>query len=174
MEQLIHIVRAYAEQAARRAAQPRVGVVSSVDPERSLARVRIQPEDVLSGWLPLVTLWLGQGWGLTCPPAPGDQVLVIWQEGDSENGVVIGRLPSARQVPGKVDVGEFCIRHKSGAQIRLRNDGNIVSNAPTWFHTGDLVVSGSVSDSHGSLASLRTHYNEHSHPPDDSHPVPLD
>ncbi|MGR3717179.1 MAG: phage baseplate assembly protein V [Thermohalobaculum sp.] len=174
MEQLAHFVRAHADQAAVTLAQPRLAVVSSVDSSKYLVRVRLQPEDALSGWLPLLTWWLGEGWGIACPPAPGDQVLVVWQEGDAENGVVLGRVPSTRNMPPPAPVGELWLRHKQGASIRLLNDGTIASRARTWVHEGDLVVNGDIRDRHGTLAALRGHFNSHVHPPGVTTPTPTD
>jgi hypothetical protein len=155
-------------------AQPRLAMVSSVDPATATARVMIQPEGVLSGWLPIASAWVGAGWGLACLPAPGDQVVVIWQEGNAEHGIVVARLWSNVAAPPAAPVGEFWVVHRSGSFLKLCNDGSIQSSAGTWTHTGDLVVTGNVSDYHGSLAQLRGHYNEHVHPPSDTPPTPAD
>lgn len=135
---------------------PRIGVVTSVDCTTATARVLLQPEGVLSGWLPIMTLWAGAGWGMICPPTPGDQVLIIFQENDAEHGIVVGSLFSNSARPPECQVGEFLLRHQSGASIRLLNSG-IIS-----IH-GDLHVSGDVYDAQGSLSRLRNHYDVHTH-----------
>ena len=71
--------------------QPRLATVTSVNPTAATVRVTLQPEGVLSGWLPVLSPWIGAGWGMYCPPSTGDQVLVIAQEGDAEHGIIIGR-----------------------------------------------------------------------------------
>lgn len=137
-------------------AQPRMGVVTSSNPQTAMAKVLLQPEGVLTGWLPVLTQWVGSGWGLACPPSPGDQVLVIPQEGDAQHGLIVGRLFSNSNRPPQVDPGEIALSHQSGCSIRLLNSGIIAIN-------GDLHVTGDVYDPHGSLAKLRNDYNVHTH-----------
>ena len=136
--------------------QPRIGTVSSSDSETATARVLLQPEGVLTGWLPVLSFWTGSGWGITSPPSPGDQVVVIAREGDSDHGIILGGLFSSRSRPPQVEAGEMTIQHQSGSSIRLLNSGIIQIN-------GDLHVSGEVYDSHGSLGKLRNGYNSHTH-----------
>jgi phage baseplate assembly protein gpV len=147
-------------------AQPRFGVVASVDPARYAVRVMLQPEAVLSGWLPVLTPWCGAGWGMVCPPSPGDQVLVVAQEGDADHGIVIGTSFSdqarAPMLDGDVaPPGEIWLVHRSGSALRLRNDGTVRVDGDLHV-TGD-VIARNVVDSHGSLDRLRTRYNLHSH-----------
>jgi uncharacterized protein involved in type VI secretion and phage assembly len=137
-------------------AQPRIATVTSYDPQTATARVLIQPEGVLTGWLPVLTQWAGAGWGIVCPPGSGDQVLVIPQEGDAQHGLIVGRLFSNSVRPPIAAAGEITMSHQSGCSIRLLNSGIIAVN-------GDLHVSGNVYDSHGSLSKLRNDYNCHIH-----------
>lgn len=114
--------------------QPRFGIVTSVDPAGYTARVSLQPEGVLTGWLPILSPWIGAGWGIVCPPSPGDQVLVLPQEGDAEHGVIVGRNYSDRQRPasgsnGPVPAGELHIVHATGTRLRLGNDGSVAIDA---------------------------------------------
>jgi hypothetical protein len=163
-------------QAARRdhrRAQPRFGTVSSFDPASFTARVTIQPEGVVSGWLPVLVPWVGAGWGMAAPPCPGEQVLVLWQEGDAEHGVIVGRAWSDRMPPPGAPAGELWLVHKSGSCLKLHNDGTIES-VGAWHHSGDLHVSGDVFDAHGAVSQLRGHYNAHVHPPSASAPSPQD
>ena len=90
-------------------------------------------------------------------PAPGDQVLVVAQEGDAENGVILGACFSAPMPPPASAPGELLLVHASGASLRMGNDGTVRV-------TGDLIVDGEVSDRHGSLDRLRRLYDRHSHP----------
>ncbi len=174
MDNFLNHLKSQASQLDQGWAQPRLGVVASVDPASFTARVTVQPEGVLTGWLPIASAWVGAGWGLACLPAPGDQVLVLWQEGDAEHGIVALRLWSNVAAAPPAPVGEFWIVHKSGSFLKLANDGSIQSSAGTWTHTGSLHVTGDVFDSHGPLSGLRGHYNEHVHPPSSTPPSPMD
>ena len=152
-------------------AQPRIGTVTSSNSQTATARVLLQPEGVLTGWLPVLTQWAGPGWGMACPPSPGDQVLIIPQEGDAQHGLIVGRLYSNSVRPPQVEPGEIAFSHQSGCSIRLLNSGAV-------FIEGDLHVSGDVHDAHGPLSKLRNDYNIHIHHTtsghDTSDPLPLD
>ncbi|MEO9191540.1 MAG: phage baseplate assembly protein V [Acetobacteraceae bacterium] len=172
MDRFLNAVKAHAVALDQAQAQPRFGVVTSVDPANGTARVLLQPEGVLTGWLPVLSPWTGAGWGMSCPPSSGDQVLVLAQEGDSEHGIVAGRAFSLSQPPPAAPLGEFWLVHASGSFLKLTNDGTIHMNGPvsisgTLVVTGDIHAGGDVVDSHGSLAALRDHYNVHVHT--DSH-----
>ena len=93
---------------------------------------------------------------MCCPPSPGDQVLVLAQEGDAEHGIIVGRAFSSAHAAPDTPVGELWLMHKSGSFIKLQNDGTIQMH-------GDLHVEGDVYDRQGSLSRLRSHYNAHGH-----------
>jgi uncharacterized protein involved in type VI secretion and phage assembly len=156
MERFINIIKQHAGALDQADSQPRFGTVTSVDPGTATAKVTLQPEGVLTGWLPVLSPWAGSGWGLYCPPSPGDQVLVVAQEGDSEHGLIIGSAFSNAQPPPAAPVGEFWLVHKSGSFIKLQNDGTIQVG-------GDLHVAGDVYDRQGSLSRLRSRYDGHTH-----------
>jgi phage baseplate assembly protein gpV len=167
MQQLLNALKAQAGALDLGVAQPRLALVTSVDPSTATARVTLQPEGVLSGWLPVLTPWAGNGWGLVCLPSPGTQVLVIAQEGHADHGMIIGAAFSATAVPPAAPAGEFWLVHQSGSYIKLIADGTIQVN-------GDLHVAGDVYDSHGSLNRLRQHYDVHVHPGVSGPPNPQD
>ncbi len=154
MERFVNAMKSHAAALDRATGQARFGVVTSVDPARSAARVALQPEGVVTGWLPVLSAWVGAGWGMACPPAPGDQVLVLAQEGDSDHGVIVGRAWSDQARAVAAPVGEFWLVHATGSFIKLCNDGSIQMQ-------GDLRVAGDVYDRHGSLDRLRRHYDAH-------------
>lgn len=156
MEQLLNIIKQHAGAMDQGASQPRFATVTSVDPTTATAKVSLQPEGVLTGWLPILTPWIGSGWGLYCPPSPGDQVLVLAQEGEAEHGIIVGASFSNTQAPPATPVGEIWLVHKSGSFIKLQNDGTVQIK-------GDLHVTGDVYDQQGSLSRLRGHYDSHIH-----------
>ncbi len=156
MQRFLNALKAHAAALDQGAAQARFATVTSVDTSRPAARVALQPEGVITGWLPILSLWVGNGWGMACPPATGDQVLVIAQEGDSDHGVIVGRAWSDQARAVAAPVGEFWLVHRSGSFIKLQNDGTIQMQ-------GDLHVSGDIYDRIGSLNRLRQHYDMHTH-----------
>lgn len=156
MERLLNALKLQAHSLDQTQSQPRFAIVASVDTTTATARVMLQPENVLTGWLPVLTAWTGSGWGMVCLPAPGDQVLVIGQEGDADNGVVVGSAYSSKRQPPAAPAGEFWLVHAKGSCLKLTNDGVVQI-------VGDLHVTGDVYDAHGPLSRLRTSYDAHTH-----------
>jgi phage baseplate assembly protein gpV len=156
MQRFFNALKAQAASLDQGVGQPRFGIVTSVDPDRAAARVALQPEGVITGWLPVLSAWVGAGWGMACPPSPGDQVFVLAQEGHSESGVIVGRAWSDQARAVAPPVGECWLVHSSGSFVKLVNDGTVQVQ-------GDLHVQGDVYDRHGSLDRLRRNYDAHVH-----------
>jgi phage baseplate assembly protein gpV len=158
MDNVIGLLKLQSERVRNSIAHARIGIVTSSDPVKGVAKVLLQPEGILTGWLPVLTQWAGAGWGITCPPTPGNQVLIIPLEGQPDSGIVIGCLFSASARPPMAGVGELVIQHQSGTSLCLNNLGQV-------FITGDLHVTGNVFDAKGALEKLRTDFNSHVHSP---------
>ncbi len=176
----------------------RIGIVSAYDPTQYAAKVRLQPEPTdqpegatETGWLPVLSLWGGDGWGDFAPPTPGDVVMVLFQEGGREAGVVLGRFFSLLTRPLPAPSGERWIVHQSGAFVKLTNDGKITltdkagsvvvmngdgTGALTFAGgltvnnnlkvVGSITATLDISDqngAHGTIAGLRTAYDGHTH-----------
>jgi uncharacterized protein involved in type VI secretion and phage assembly len=162
MERFLNALKGQAGALDQGLAQPRLATITSVNPDAATARVLLQPEAVLSGWLPVLSPWVGAGWGMSCPPNPGDQVLVLAQEGDAEHGIIVGRAFSNMAAPPAAPAGELWMVHATGSFIKLLNDGTIQIQGSLTV-TGDIHSTGDISDSHGKLSALRAHYNRHHH-----------
>jgi phage baseplate assembly protein gpV len=128
----------------------RHGLVTSYDPKKYLAKVTFQPEGQESGWLPIETGHIGEGYGVTIGLQPGkggskagmqnsqgaadsqssqnqgDQVVVRFQEGDFEGGKIVQRVHSEQDTPPETQSGEIIIWtkfQKSGGQTPDSADG---------------------------------------------------
>lgn len=145
--------------------KPRLGLVSSYDPDAYAVKVKLQPEDVETGWLPITTLMAGNGWGVYFGPSIGDQASVAFQEGDRETGWCTGFLPSDEDRPPRVESGEMHLVHSSGDYIKFTADG--IQSKGTWIHDGPLLTTGDMTDISGSnsvtLQQLRDAYDAHKH-----------
>lgn len=125
--------------------QFKIGVVKSVHAEAYTVKCEIQPDGVMSGWLPVFSMWLGNGWGMACLPPPGTQVLIAPLNGDMENGIVMGALYSSADIPpGPARVGEFLLVHSTGTFLRLGNDGSVQAKAEAFVLEGDLYLNGKL------------------------------
>lgn len=107
----------------------RYGLVSGYDPSSYSIKVTLQPEGVETGWLPLTSEWVGNGWGLFSPPALGTSIKVDFQEGGTSNGIASGRTFNDVDRPLAVQAGEFWLVHASGAFLKLTNDGKLAINS---------------------------------------------
>lgn len=154
----------------------RVGIVQNYRP--FMCKVLLQPENTLTGWLPIQSAWIGNGWGMFATPAPGATVSVVPVEGSLEAAyVVLGRFDDDHR-PLNVSQGEFWLVHESGASFKLTNDGKLavsdghgaavtlngdgsISSTGTWAHTGDFSATGNVSDGKRSMAGDRAIFNNH-------------
>lgn len=121
---------AMAQVAAAGPAAPRIGLVSSYDPQNYAVKVKLQPtpedgNDLETGWLPVWTPWVGNQWGLFCPPQVGDQVLILFQEGSVQNGICLGGIYSDIDQPLPCPSKEFWLVHESGSSLKFTNDGTV-------------------------------------------------
>lgn len=138
-------IRAQALLAAGVFARPRLGLVTSYDPDIYAVKVLIQPEGTETGWLPIVTQMTGQGWGIYAAPSHDDQAFVLFQEDDLDCGVCLGFVPSDVDRPPSVPPGEVHVIHKGGALLKFLNDGTVhieaaagIKTKGSWEHDGTL------------------------------------
>jgi hypothetical protein len=187
MQRIMNVMRGEGQRAAGTKSLPRRGTVSAFDFNNYAAKVIIQPEGFETGFLPIASSWVGNLWGMFCPPTPGDEVDVHFQEGGKNAAYISLRFFGNKARPVAVASGEFWLVHKSGSLIKLTNDGMAtVRDSAGSFLTlnadgsgtfngnlkviGDLVVTGDVSDLNGaaeSMAGMRIIYNTHTHPTPD-------
>lgn len=172
-----NLMRQIAHMATQEQAKTTICTVTSYDPNTYSAKV-MTPAGQETGWLPVTSQWIGNGWGMFCPPTSGDMVEVQFQEDGNEAGFICGRFFNDQERPLAVPSGEFWLVHKSGAFFKLMNngkasfsdgqgatvtlngDGTITSAASTWNHTGNVNVTGTITgsvDVIGGGKSLKTH-----------------
>lgn len=138
--------------------QNRWGTIESVKPSDSgyEAKILLQPEGILSGWLPVLSHSVGGGWGIVAPPEQGTQAFIASDTGDGHHGVIIGlsySLATKPPVPANdfnqpdgtpVSSGEIAIVSKKGGLIRLCADGSIHIQGNLRID-GNVTIQGDVS-----------------------------
>ena len=102
------------------------GLVKNFDPNTYTCKVLLQPSGILTGWLPIWSPWVGNGWGLFMPPVPDTAVAVIPKNGSMDGAFVLPACFSDVDRPLPVDQGECWFVHQSGSMIQLLNTGAIV------------------------------------------------
>ena len=124
-------MRQEAQRATADISLPRAGIVTNYDPARHAARVELQPEGILTGYLPIKEPWVGNGWGMYAPPKIGQVVDVHFQQGGREAGYIDGAFYSSKTKPLSVPSGEFWLVHQTGSVLKLANDGSVTISANT-------------------------------------------
>ena len=187
MDQFINALKAHASRMDGQMPQPRWGIVQSVDPTRPAVKVLIEPEGVLSGWLPLGQMMAGNGWTFLALPVPGDMAIMVPDAGSSSAYVVTGFGHNDGALPPPVpaangggtvalEAGEIVAVSKGGAILRFVSDGTIFAKAAAFniqapvnilgnvAVTGNLTTTGEVTAGFGGgdQVGLQTH----------THPVP--
>jgi uncharacterized protein involved in type VI secretion and phage assembly len=184
MDKFRNAMRREAQREASTRAKPRRGTITAYDPSKYAAKVRIQPEGYETGFLQIGAEFVGNGWGLLLGPSIGDEVEVNFQE-DGKNAAYIGsRFYGDEAPPMAVASGEAWLVHKSGAFIKLTNDGKmslrdasgsalVLNNDGTTILSSNLIVNGyikatgDITDRYtsggASMFSFRQAYDIHYH-----------
>lgn len=134
IEELLNTVRREVARLLSLQARDRIGIVDSYDPKSHSAKVRYQPDNSLSGWLPVGSAMSGNGYGVFFAPTPGDQVQVSFHDAVHEVGIIGMRLFSTADQPLDVPAGEMWAIHQSGSGWKFHNDG-----------TGELITTSDLS-----------------------------
>lgn len=124
MDRLINNMKLQAAGVAAEKQPWTIGTVSSYD-GKSMAKVKLQPEGTVTGWLPISTLMVGAGFGIGIGPTVGASCLVHFPGGDREAGVIGGFFFTDVETPLEVAEGEMKIKTKSGSTISLLQNGSI-------------------------------------------------
>lgn len=115
---------------------PRVGLVSSYNKKLHAVKVKFQPEGTESGWIPLTSMAVGNGFGILSAPNVNDQVEVEFQEGSMGVARVRLRHFSSVDNPPQIDPGEHALIHQSGSTIYHKKDGTLLIAGPGYTKTG--------------------------------------
>ena len=140
MDDLLNIIRREAERVYASRHSKRYGIVTSYNPEKHLAKVTLQPEGQESGWLPIRTSHIGNGWGMVVGLQLRDQVELTPQEGDVESLAITGVVHSDEDKPPMAESGEIYLKHQMGASVKLGKTGSL---ALTDAGGGTIVMNGS-------------------------------
>lgn len=150
-------------------ASPRMATITSYDPTQYAVKVKILPEGQFvdgaageTGWLPLQTDWVGNGWGEMIGPNIGDQVMVLFQEHDAGSGQAARFVFDSKNAPMNPGPpsGERWMVHKNGQLLKFTNDGKVLLGSTTEIDIGNLggTLHKLVTDVFKSL------FNGHTHP----------
>ena len=129
MELLINQMKYFAAVSANQRMDTRWGTVKGYDPETYSVKLLLQPDEIETGWVPLLSPWAGNGWGMICPPSIGDMCEMQFQEGHIDNGFACMRAYNSLHVPPQdgdvVDPGSFLLQNEAGASFKFKVDGSV-------------------------------------------------
>jgi uncharacterized protein involved in type VI secretion and phage assembly len=156
VENLRHVIRIEVERVLRLQLQPRLGNVIAYDNsgQQHAARVLLQPEGIETGWIPVHSHFVGNGYGEVVPLTLGQQVKVGFPEYGSNQGVVESQVYDARnQIPvaaKDAQAGEWIRVSGTGSLVAATNDGVIRINgsAQNQFMASKSSI---VQDQHGNI-----------------------
>ncbi|GBR44227.1 phage baseplate assembly protein V [Neokomagataea thailandica] len=78
------------------------GIVSAVDPNNHAIKVRVQPEDIETGWMPDISGVQSGDLKISCPSSLGTHVVLVPVEGDAEQFIAVGTLFDSVVMPPRV------------------------------------------------------------------------
>ena len=191
MNQLLNIMAMRSAMAQSMFTGTRQGIITAYDPKEYAIKVSLQPTGEETGWIPLSSPWVGNGYGFAAGPMIGAEVEVNFDSGTVGVGMAGGQFYNNEdRCPGPPS-GELWIVHQSGSMLKFLNSGKIViqDSAGTAINlngdgtrtdnasggvtivaniqnNGNFQSSGFVKDqngAHGSLGELRIKYNGHKH-----------
>jgi phage baseplate assembly protein gpV len=189
---LMNAVTGRAQQANAGFTGTRQGTVTAYDPKTYSVKVQLQPTGEETGWIPLATTWVGNGYGLVAGPMLGAVISVEFDSGNASNGMAVGQFfNDVDRCPGPPS-GQFWVIDSSGSSIKLTNDkkvtvtdgggstvvmngdgtgtlnfaSGLTINAANTQVNGDLQVSGSIKDQNGAkdtVQKIRDVFDAHVH-----------
>lgn len=145
-----------AQLAAAGRATARFGVVSTGHSPEYAVKVWLEPDHIETGYIPVLTPFVGNGWGLFSKPVAGDQVVVLFIDGDINSGVVVGGLYSDVDRPLNAPDRELWLQHQGGASIKFTNGNTIEINARAGMNVVGTVTADALISKTGATGTFTT------------------
>ncbi len=113
-----------------------VGIVTAIDTENYRVKVWFPLLEKESDFIRVTSQYVGAGWGIVALPHVGQEVLVVFANGELNEGHVIGcSYSEGADAPPTSE--EVAMVHESGSQFRFHANGDITLQA-----AGNLVLKG--------------------------------
>jgi len=136
MDGLLNIIKREAERIVKTFHRPdETGVFDSYDKETHSIKLKLQPYDHLTGWIPIGTGLVGDSFGLALGPAKDDQFVIGFRNGDRAVPYVKGRVFSDKQKPPQVESGEISLSNKDKTKVFFDKDNNLTIEHSTGSKT---------------------------------------
>ena len=107
---------------------PQCGVVTSVN-EQYRVKVFLPLMGLETDFIRVGSQYVGAGWGLWSRLHVGNEVLVVFPNGDFNNGIVVCCLYSEECDPAPAEGTNLALVHQSGSVLRFDQAGNVMLEA---------------------------------------------
>lgn len=108
-------------------------LVTGYDPKKHAIKGILVPHEVETGWIPIGSSSIGNGYGDAMGPKvgdpqklDGDQFNVEFDNGDPNTPIATHRIFSDTDVPPTVQAGEMMRRHEKGQQLFFNQAGDAI------------------------------------------------
>lgn len=108
---------------------PQCGIVTAFDAATYRVKAHLPLLDTETDWIRVGSPYVGAGWGLRAPLHTGNEVVIIFPNGDLNNGIVVCALWSEECDPTAQAGDAFALMHESGSMLRFGTDGSVVIRA---------------------------------------------
>ena len=71
MQGILNAMRLQANLAENNKKSTKIGIVTAYNDSTYSVKVKLQPMDIETGWLPITSDYVGNGWGIFSPPSIG-------------------------------------------------------------------------------------------------------
>lgn len=119
------LVRRIVDQHLSRQPRDRFATITAYDPDRHAVKAQLQPEAVETGWMPIGTAHVGNGFGIAIGPQIGDQIVVGFHDGDQEAPYMKARVHSDKERPPRAEAGEMVFQTASGFILKADKTGAV-------------------------------------------------
>lgn len=160
LDRIVELERRVAEQERRNRNRRRTGVVTEVDLEKGLARVKLsdKPKPYISPWIPWIEVAAG-GTSTHIPPVVGEQVDITSENGELTDAVIDFSIHSDKN-PRPHDGPQAVIKHGDTVIVLDDNKASIT--------TGTLTIKADVKIE-GYLEVVGDHVTHNGHDIGDTH-----
>lgn len=143
----LDVVRREAQHVADARERKSTLVATGYNPDTHSVKGILVPHGVETGWVPIATHGIGNGWGILVGPKvgdpqklDGDQFDVEFEFGDPNTPVARHRVFSNPDKPPRVESGEILIKHNSLGNLYFKKDSSVLlqfkdKNTQLFFDT---------------------------------------
>jgi phage baseplate assembly protein gpV len=154
IEVILDLIHRELDRRFRGTSHEKKGAITAYDPQTYSIKMQIKPGNQITGWIPMLSHFIGNACGFLFGPSIGDQVSASFLGGDLESGTIVGRHFDDNNPPPQVQSGEALLQIKNGNKLYFMQDGSVLVH----HNTGAEMKLHPNGDAHIMPASKNTLY----------------